>query len=316
VTAPAGWFPDPAGRPGTYRWWDGSAWSRVLSDDATAPAPDPGPAGPTADPAPDAVPARPQPSGPGSRHRVYPPGYEPVVRRARPRRSSRIGAVLSIAAVVAIAAVVLTIVINGRTSSAELLTAPPSPTRAPASDPTAQPDDLGFDELSRAVSLTGLKATMPGEPYSVTESTLPAAVLQDGVQGVATVQSDYDDNGSDWVAVVGVGHVPTTLIGKDLPATADAVFDRFVAASFSGKVSVKKVSRKTFTDYPRPVRIINAQVHYKVKGVRSTYDKVSLLVLEADNGRYVSWLSSRPNTAGSEVEKALQASINSIQIVK
>jgi uncharacterized membrane protein len=30
VTQPAGWYPDPAGQPGTQRWWDGAHWTEHL----------------------------------------------------------------------------------------------------------------------------------------------------------------------------------------------------------------------------------------------------------------------------------------------
>ncbi|HTF41088.1 MAG TPA: DUF2510 domain-containing protein, partial [Propionibacteriaceae bacterium] len=34
-----GWYPDPAGAPGLYRWWDGGNWAQVTSDSAQAPPP-------------------------------------------------------------------------------------------------------------------------------------------------------------------------------------------------------------------------------------------------------------------------------------
>lgn len=30
MTQPAGWYPDPAGQPGTQRWWDGARWTEHL----------------------------------------------------------------------------------------------------------------------------------------------------------------------------------------------------------------------------------------------------------------------------------------------
>lgn len=36
---PAGWYPDPAGVPGRLRFWDGSAWSRAVTFDPSAPFP-------------------------------------------------------------------------------------------------------------------------------------------------------------------------------------------------------------------------------------------------------------------------------------
>ena len=36
-----GWYPDPAGATGLYRWWDGSRWAEVTSDSVHAPPPIP-----------------------------------------------------------------------------------------------------------------------------------------------------------------------------------------------------------------------------------------------------------------------------------
>ena len=48
----AGWYPDPAGQPQTYRYWDGTSWSQDTSGDPYAPPPGPpAPAGPPPPPA-------------------------------------------------------------------------------------------------------------------------------------------------------------------------------------------------------------------------------------------------------------------------
>ena len=46
----AGWYWDPNGRPGLFRWWDGVHWTRHVTPDRTDPAPEPfQPADPDAD---------------------------------------------------------------------------------------------------------------------------------------------------------------------------------------------------------------------------------------------------------------------------
>lgn len=41
-----GWYPDPGGAPGRYRYWNGTGWSVQLTDDPRQPAPGPAPTPP------------------------------------------------------------------------------------------------------------------------------------------------------------------------------------------------------------------------------------------------------------------------------
>jgi Protein of unknown function (DUF2510) len=63
----AGWYPDPAGVPGRYRYWDGSKWSAVTSNDPRRPTP-------TQSPASGSTPSEPTQSepqgGPSGRRRL------------------------------------------------------------------------------------------------------------------------------------------------------------------------------------------------------------------------------------------------------
>jgi hypothetical protein len=42
VSAKAGWYPDPGGGQGLYRYWDGNAWSAATSPNPGAPPPNAG----------------------------------------------------------------------------------------------------------------------------------------------------------------------------------------------------------------------------------------------------------------------------------
>ncbi|MEZ0577709.1 DUF2510 domain-containing protein [Nocardioides sp. MH1] len=55
----AGWYPDPAGQPQTYRYWDGASWTQETTGDPYAPAPVPHPA-----PPPPVAPQSPPPAQP------------------------------------------------------------------------------------------------------------------------------------------------------------------------------------------------------------------------------------------------------------
>jgi hypothetical protein len=117
--AVAGWYPDPAGVPGRYRYWDGSSWSTVTTDDPGRPTPAEGPAtGPT-------------PSEPS--------GGEPPSRPGRWRRPAIILGVLAVAVSTVVAVAIL---IGSFRSLADNplpnATVSPSDVSSPADTPTAR----------------------------------------------------------------------------------------------------------------------------------------------------------------------------------
>ncbi|HEY9293753.1 MAG TPA: hypothetical protein VIP98_20945, partial [Microlunatus sp.] len=107
-----------------------------------------------------------------------------------------------------------------------------------------------------------------------------------------------------------------SMIDKDLNGTADAIYDKFVKDSFVGEpVQLKKQTKETLTTgLPHPARVINAQAHYHVKGLPSSYDKISVMVVDLGDGSYSAWVSSRPNDSGPKVNNALQDSIKTVQV--
>jgi Protein of unknown function (DUF2510) len=110
-----GWYPDPAGVPGRYRYWDGSQWSTITTDD----------------------PRQPLPADPGS---ADPPGDAPG-EVAAPRSSKRrlLALMMGLFAVV-VSAVVVVAVYTGNHRQADR--AVPSPTvsaNASSARPTAGP---------------------------------------------------------------------------------------------------------------------------------------------------------------------------------
>jgi Protein of unknown function (DUF2510) len=116
----AGWYPDPAGVPGRYRYWDGSRWSTVTTDDTRQP-------DPAESPASGPILSDPSTSGPPSRQ----------VRRRR------LGVIISVLAV-AVSTVVAAIFVGSFRSVLDnpppTVTASPSeasPDRTPTATPTS-----------------------------------------------------------------------------------------------------------------------------------------------------------------------------------
>ncbi|GAA3820540.1 DUF2510 domain-containing protein [Nocardioides panacisoli] len=60
----AGWYPDPAGQPNTFRYWDGTSWSEATTTNPATPAP--------------GTPLPPQPPPPTSPYQQQPPATPPA----------------------------------------------------------------------------------------------------------------------------------------------------------------------------------------------------------------------------------------------
>jgi hypothetical protein len=71
----AGWYPDPAGQPSTYRYWDGTSWSEATTTNPATPAPGTPQPPPPPPPSPYQQPPPPAPSTPQAPATTYRPGY-------------------------------------------------------------------------------------------------------------------------------------------------------------------------------------------------------------------------------------------------
>ena len=127
----AGWYPDPAGVPGRYRYWDGSRWSTVTTEDPRRPSP-------TESLASGRTPSEPSKAQPQS----------------APSRRRRLGLIIGALAVAVSVVVALAILVGNFRSVVDnplpIATASPddaSPDRSPTTTPTPSatrtPEPLG-----------------------------------------------------------------------------------------------------------------------------------------------------------------------------
>lgn len=251
---------------------------------------------------------------------VRPPGYERPAG-AGPRMSWR-PALLAVGAVVLVAAIVLAIVVFGKPTPPGLEPPPPENYESSASaSPSPSPSPTGpvsYDAATRVFAYDGLRITMPGKPYIVTQSrgTDLGSTIGVGVQAYAPVHKNYNGRSSDWDATVDVDEVGADLTGKNLDDTADKIISMWAKGAFAGSpAKITNEQQSTITkNEPRPARIVTADMHYSIKGLASHYDHVSLLVTKGPSGKYVAFLSSRPDDASAKIKNALQASINTVHL--
>jgi Protein of unknown function (DUF2510) len=120
--AVAGWYPDPAGVPGRYRYWDGSRWSSITTED-------PRRAAPAESPASGSLPGE-------------PPQAEPPSWRSPRHRLGLIVGALTAAVIVLVASVI--VIGNFRsTTGVPLPTSPASVTDNASPNRTPTPGETG-----------------------------------------------------------------------------------------------------------------------------------------------------------------------------
>lgn len=236
-----------------------------------------------------------------------PPGYD-LTAPGRPVRGP-IKLLIPIIAAVVIAAVAAAIAINARSERAALLT-PPPPVASTATRIAVQ-----YDEATGVVSMPGLQATVPKSPFTSDRMIIDMFdVFEDTIESQVVVQKNYDGHNS-WYAVVDAGLLDRKVSGKDTEETAEKTFAQVLKNGFSDmKLSVKNRKSAALRSSMGKAWVLSADVHYRHKGVKSSYDRVNVLVVEAGSGRYVCWLSDRPNKSDPAVKAAIDASIASLKV--
>lgn len=299
-----GWYDDPAGATGTYRWWDGEGWTRWLSRNrgAAAPAVEPAPAaGPAPGEPASVATAEPAVEASGPAGPVLPP--DPLVR-------------LPLAVAVVVGVLLIGVVVVGVVVSASAQGLPSGPAVAPPAKSAARA--VGYDTATRAASVGKLKVTLAGAPYvcdSSAQSVLPT--LETGLTCNAPVHANYDGKRNTWSATTAVGVLPSALVqGDNLEATARTVFtsarDQFFPRE---KTTVSGLVAQP-TDVGPDVQavVVAGEVHYRVPKVASRYDRLLVVVVALPDGTRAAVISSRPNDSSAAVKTALQASLDSIAV--
>ena len=270
-----GWYPDPAGDQGRFRWWDGSDWTSAVSGSAHAPQP--------------------------TRSRA--------LRHAAASGHSRTVWSLGIA-LVAVAGVVLGLVIwhdpaGSARNAAAGVTAKPSPSGVPGE----------LDQSSREARIGDASMRLPGDPYQLRVDPMRVQNLFDSYFAAgAIVHADYH-KGQDWSAVVGLAHVAPAATRDEVDATAVTVGRQVAATFFDHspttveRASVAEHSVDGCSGYE-----FSAEVSYQIPGLASRADELTVIVVRLDDGTRVAAFSSVPTDAPEALRTQAATALQSLQV--
>ena len=294
----AGWYPDPGGQPGMFRWWDGSQWTPQLTAHPYAPPQPPGPPDPT-------QPFAAMSGGPLPRRdagATGSPSWQVAYDDAGPQRSGRGPLiVLGLVGVLLVALVVASLQLLGGGRLG------PFGGEQPASNPTGNvcpPKRILQDEpVNRTVPagrVQGGKLSYPqlGAPWG-------AVMLEDRVpfgrdvygQSVM-VEPNYDGDAS-WVASIVVGE----LVAGDgffSPEQGAEIVTRCVLGVFYADAEVGRTDRvnQATTVDGREAWLVEMHLSFDIPNLQEKGETAIIMIVktgeESSSLYYASIPDSRP----------------------
>lgn len=221
-------------------------------------------------------------------------------------------AVLAILAAVVVALLGIALVVR---ADADRL-----PTGPPRDPPAAPPEASSFTvEPDRTVRFQEFSMTLAGAPYGCGDT-------QDAPRGFTAyegcsheVHPNYDAAGHDWSALTGVLLVGDALVVPgDVPATTTSVFDALVDRLYTAAQhpSLSKVSSGGVMlglpagSYGSRLGNVNVQT----KGLETPYDRLVVVTVRLESGRYVAFFSDYPHDGGKAGVAAVTTSLNSMSV--
>jgi hypothetical protein len=282
-----GWYPDPAGAPGLYRWWDGSDWADVTSDSVQAPPPLALPIGAAGSVAPH--------------------------RRASPLQIAAalgLGFALFVSASIGLG---LAIWPNQSNTSAQRAAGGSGGLPSVGSVGT---DPVGYlDERTRTATIGPASLTMPGDPYILSPDPMRIrGVLDLLFWASAPVHARYDGK-HDWSSGVLLGRVAQSSSQDELETEGALALHRLSNAIFDRHATeLKGLKWEEHAVDGRPGMLLSAQVYYSVDRLPSRYDTVTALVVRLDDGSLIMAASSVPNDAESDVASQAADALKTLNI--
>lgn len=309
MTSPKpGWYPDPAGTPELFRWWDGSSWTDAIGESPKAPAP----SGKLLPEAAELATLRAADDAIGS---------DEVADRPR-RRSAAVlvvalvaGFALFVTAALGFGNVVLRGGLDAQPAAGESEPAGKSPQTSKGSTGKTPLVPSGqVDETSGEATIGNVTMTFPGEPFRLDGNSTPIEDAFD-IFFVANAPVHKGYNGRDnWYGSVGFAHIPAG-VPKDAASISDATIDG-LSRRFFGTTKTKLVdgSKIATTVNGRPALSVSVEVRYKIKNLPSRYDTVRAIVVTMEDGSLVAVLSSIPNDADPLLHQLAAKSLDSLHI--
>ena len=313
MSAQAGWYPDPGGGQGLYRYWDGKAWSAATSPNPAAPPPAPSLGAP---PPVTPQPTTTQPYGPGAgtgQGAGYGQGAGTGYGQAyasyqsAPKQKTPVGWWLGAAALLLVIVVVAVFVIRGlgggglsadpqggqgsQNACPEPTSETTSPLPAP-SDGRVHGGPVSYPQL--------------GAPWGPPRSDDRVPFGSDVASQIVTVEPNYQKRES-WVASVLVGELQAGD-GFYTPQQGAQIVVKCILGAFYGNNEVKsnvKVNRAATID-GHEAWVVESQLSFDIPNLR-TKGELLIVAIVATGSTAGLYYASIPDTTPELVQPARDA---------
>lgn len=287
MSAVPGWYPDPGGQSGQYRYWDGQTWSAVTTANPQAPPPTPGLGAPR---------------GGGSQQ----PGSAPYSVPAK--KKSGAGWIIGLVALVVAVAVAGVFIVRGLGSSGgDDPTDPQNNPSAAVCPDSEQQSESPAPQSGDRVHSGKLSYPRLDPPFSapVWDSRVPFG--RDVQSQNATVE-EGGNGAPSWVAGVLIARL---LAGDGFygPEQGAAVVVDCITGKFYGDSEVDRedsLNEATTID-GHDAWIIESHLTFDVPGVKTKGEKLIVVVVDIGGGEGGLFYASIPDTSPQHEEPARDA---------
>ena len=326
MSANPGWYPDPGGGQGLFRYWDGKAWSAATSPNPSAPPPSPGlvgggtaqqggpPYGETGQP----THAQTEQAGYGQGapaafgQSTYDPtyggayaNYQELQKKKTPVGWWIAGAALVIIIIV-VAVLAIRAVTGGDTGTSGGPVTQPSQDACPPQS-TATPEAPASHPADGRVHGGPVSYPQLGSPWSPPQGETRVPFGSDVLSQLVPVETNYDGQGGDWVAQVTVGELQAGD-GFFTPEQGSQIVVKCILGTFYGDNPVNsnvKVNEKVTID-DHDGWLVESQLTFDIEGLETKGELLIVAIVSAGN-RSGLYYASIPDTTPELVQPARDA---------
>jgi hypothetical protein len=317
VSANPGWYPDPGGGQGLFRYWDGKAWSAATSPNPSAPPPSQSLVGgpPQQGGQPSGQGGQPQGQGGQPAYGQSPYGqdygssayanYQELEKKKSPIGWWIAGAALVIGIII-VAVIAIRAVTGGETGTTG---APPGQPSQDACPPqiTASPSEPPNHPADGRVHGGPVSYPMLGPPWGAPQVDSRVPFGSDVQSQVVGVELNYDGSGSNWVASILVGELQAGD-GFFTPEQGSQIVVKCILGAFYGNNPVNsnvKVNEKTTID-GHEAWLVESQLTFDIAGLETKGELIIVAIVSAGN-RSGLYYASIPDTTPELVQPARDA---------